>query len=103
MNRPLLLAILVAGAMQAHAGEPAHERSAPEYVDGGRYACNKDSDGCAIIKQNNRRIIEWEIRRADRKSNRYETHARRTDSALTPRKGNVIYRSSGRLLDLSED
>jgi hypothetical protein len=103
MNRPLLFALLVAAALQAHASEPAHERSHPEYVGGGRYACNEDSAGCAIIKQNNRRITEREIQRADRKSNRYETHARHTDSALTARKGNVIYRSSGSLLDLSED
>jgi hypothetical protein len=66
------------------------KRSEPHYVGGGRYTCHDKTVGCALIKQNNRRITQEQIEQTDRK--RHIPLSERRDSALRPAKGNEVYR-----------
>jgi len=59
-------------------------RSEPNYVGGGRYTCYEKTVGCAVIKQNNRRITQEEIERRDR--NRYSPSSERRESPWKPDK-----------------
>lgn len=49
------------------------KESKPVYVGGGRYTCNQNTVGCALIKQNNKLINRENIERGKyRRSNRGE-------------------------------
>ncbi|WP_323016421.1 hypothetical protein [Castellaniella sp.] len=49
----------------------AEERGSATYVGGGRYTCHDRSAECAIVKQNNRRIDEYEIRERQQRDRPY--------------------------------
>lgn len=66
-------------------------RSEPNYVGGGRYVCHDKTVGCALIKQNNRRITQEQIERTY--SKRLIPSSERRESSLKPPKGNERYRS----------
>lgn len=66
-------------------------RSKPNYVGGGRYVCHDKTVGCALMKQNNRRITQEQIEQTERK--RYAPLSERHENSLKPVKGNELYRS----------
>ena len=49
----------ITGSVQANKGDTGKVT----YVGGGRYQCKGDSVGCALIKENNRRITRETIER----------------------------------------
>ena len=82
-------------AFQVYAGDhnKHRERSHPKYVGDGHYTCHDKTFGCAMVKENNRRLTQEKIKSANRRDqSSYEPPSERADSSLFPshEKGNYI-------------
>lgn len=72
------------------------DRSELTYVGGGRYTCHDKTAGCAIIKENNRRITQEKTERSDTGRKHYTPLSERSESTLKPTRGNERYGSPDR-------
>lgn len=96
LTQSIRLSIAIAAVLSAAAYAGEHERSKPNYVGGGRYTCHDKTAGCAIIKDNNRRITQEKIERSDSGRKHYTPLSERSESALKPTRGNEGYGSRDR-------
>ena len=95
-TQSISLSIAIAAALSAAAFAGENERSKPNYVGGGRYTCHDKTAGCAIIKDNNRRITQENIERRDTGRKHYTPLSERSESSLKPTRGNEGYGSRDR-------